>query len=139
MDWIGGAVEAAGEGHDVVMAPTANCYFDYYQSTNRALEPRAIGGYLPLAQVYALEPIPEKLRPEDQAHILGAQANLWTEYIPSFQHAQYMLFPRLCALAEAAWSPRAGRDYADFSRRLQTQFSRFDQLGIHYRKPIQGE
>jgi len=134
MDWIGGAVEAAGAGHDVVMSPTKFCYLDYYQSTNHATEPKAIGGYLPLSKVYAFEPIPEKLDPQDQSHILGAQGNLWTEYIPNLKHAEYMAFPRLCALAEVTWSPRAARSWEDFMRRLQVQFQRFDQLGINCRK-----
>jgi hexosaminidase len=134
MDWIGGAVEAAGAGHDVVMTPTTHCYFDYYQSTNQAAEPRAIGGFLPLAKVYSLEPVPAKLEPQYQAHILGAQGNLWTEYVPSFKHAQYMIFPRLCALAEVAWSAKASRNYADFTRRLRTQLERLDHLGVNYRK-----
>ena len=134
MDWIGGAVEAASAGHDVIMSPTKFCYIDYYQSTNKAAEPKAIGGYVPLSKVYSLEPIPEKLAPQDASHILGAQCNLWTEYIPNFKQAQYMIFPRLCALAEVTWSPAAGRDWAGFTRRLETQFQRFDQAGVNYRK-----
>ena len=97
MDWIGGAVEAAGAGHDVIMSPTKFCYLDYYQSTNHATEPKAIGGYLPLSKVYSFEPMPAALDPQYQSHILGAQGNLWTEYVPNFKHAQYMIFPRLCA------------------------------------------
>jgi hexosaminidase len=139
MDWIGGAVEAASAGHDVVMTPTTHCYFDYYQSTNRAAEPRAIGGFLPLDKVYSLEPAPARLEPRYQSHILGAQGNLWTEYVPSFKHAQYMIFPRLCALAEAAWSPKAARQYADFARRLRVHLERLDQLGVNYRKGIPAE
>jgi len=138
MDWIGGAVEAATAGHDVVMSPTGYCYLDYYQSTNHATEPKAIGGYLPLSKVYSLEPIPANLDAQYQSHILGAQGNLWTEYVPNFRHAEFMAFPRLCALAEVAWSPKASRDWTDFSRRLQTQFQRFDQLGINYRKGTPG-
>ena len=134
MDWIGGAVEAAGAGHDVIMTPTGYCYLDYYQSTNHATEPKAIGGYLPLSKVYSFEPVPAKLAPELQAHILGAQGNLWTEYIPNFRQAQYMIFPRLCALAEVGWSPQTARNWEDFTRRLQIQFQRFDQLGVNYRK-----
>jgi len=134
MDWIGGAVEAATDGHDVVMSPTSNCYFDYYQATNHATEPKAIGGFLPLKKVYALEPVPAKLDAQFAAHILGAQGNLWTEYIAAFRHAQYMIYPRLCAIAEVSWSPKTGRDYADFVQRLQPQFQRFDQMGINYRK-----
>jgi hexosaminidase len=134
MDWIGGAVEAASAGHDVVMAPTNYCYLDYWQSTNHLTEPPAFGGDMPLAQVYAFEPVPADLPPQFQSHILGAQGNLWTEYIPSLKHAEYMAFPRLCALAEITWSPKAARDYEDFSRRLQTQYQRFDQFGASYRR-----
>ncbi len=135
MDWIGGAVESAQEGHDVVMTPTAYCYLDYYQSTNsEPAEPKAIGGYLPLSQVYAFEPVPAGLDAPFRSHIIGAQANLWTEYVPSLQHAEYMLLPRLCALAEVAWSPARSRNYDDFLRRLQVQAQRFDQLGVNYRR-----
>jgi hexosaminidase len=134
MDWIGGAVEAAGAGHDVIMSPTGFCYLDYYQSTNHAAEPKAIGGYLPLSKVYAFEPIPAGLDAQHQKHILGGQANLWTEYVPNFKHAQYMAFPRLCALAEVTWSPPAAGNWEDFTRRLPVQFQRFDQLGVNYRK-----
>jgi hexosaminidase len=134
MDWIGGAAEAASAGHDVVMSPTKYCYLDYYQSTNRAAEPKAIGGYVPLSKVYSFEPIPANLEPQYQAHILGAQGNLWTEYIPNFKHAQYMIFPRLCAVAEVTWSPPASRNWESFTRRLQVQFQRFDEQGVNYRK-----
>jgi len=134
MDWIGGAAEAASAGHDVVMSPTGYCYLDYYQSTNRAAEPKAIGGYLPLSKVYSFEPIPAKLDAQYRSHILGAQGNLWTEYVPNFKHAQYMLFPRLCALAEVNWSPAGSRDREDFTRRLRVQFQRFDRTGVNYRK-----
>lgn len=138
MDWIGGAVEAASAGHDVIMTPTGYCYLDYYQSTNHATEPKAIGGYIPLSKVYSFEPIPANLEPRHQSHILGAQGNLWTEYIPNLKQAQYMVFPRLCALAEITWSPRASRDREDFAGRLQSQFQRFDQSGVNYRKGTPG-
>jgi hexosaminidase len=138
MDWIGGAVEAAEAGHDVVMSPTKFCYLDYYQSTNHSAEPKAIGGYIPLSKVYSFEPIPDKLAPADQSHILGAQANLWTEYVPNFSHAQYMIFPRLCALAEVTWSPQESRSWESFTQRLQTQFQRFDQSGVNCRKGMPG-
>ncbi|MGO9585244.1 MAG: beta-N-acetylhexosaminidase [Limisphaerales bacterium] len=133
MDWIGGAVEAASAGHDVVMTPMADCYLDHYQSKDHATEPRALGGFLPLDQVYSFEPIPANLAPQYQRHILGAQGNLWTEYIPSLSHAEYMVFPRECALAEVTWSAKSSRDWNDFTRRLQRQYERFDQLGINYR------
>jgi len=135
MDWAGGAIEAASSGHDVVMSPLKDCYFDHYQSKDIANEPHSIGGYLPLEQVYAFEPIPAKLAPEFRKHILGAQANLWTEYIPSFSHVQYMLFPRICAMAEVVWSPREARDWNSFSHRLEIHYKLFDQLGINYRHP----
>ena len=139
MDWIGGAIEAASAGHDVVMSPTKFCYLDYYQSTNHATEPRAGGGYLPLSTVYSFEPIPANLDPQYQSHILGAQGNLWTEYVPNLKHAQYMVFPRLCALAEVTWSPLASRNWAGFTHRLQTQFQRFDRLGVNCRKGTPGQ
>src|ERR1022692_2549039 len=91
MDWVGDAVEAASDGHDVVMTPLADCYFDHYQSKDHATEPYAIGGYLPLAQVYSFEPMPAKLDPQYHPHILGAQANVWTEYMPSLNHVEYMI------------------------------------------------
>ncbi len=133
MDWFGGAVEAATSGHDVVMSPLADCYFDHYQSRDHAAEPHSIGGYLPLSQVYAFEPMPTNLPAAYQAHILGAQANLWTEYIPNFKHVEYMVFPRLCALAEVDWSPRAARNWEDFLRRARVGTARLGLLGVNYR------
>ncbi len=133
MDWVGGAVEAASAGHDVVMSPLAECYFDHYQSADQTKEPHTIGGYLPLSQVYAFEPMPTNLAPEFQAHILGAQANVWTEYMPSLRHVEYMTFPRLCALAEVVWSPKEARSWDEFQRRLVVDCRRLDELGINYR------
>jgi hexosaminidase len=88
-----------------------------------------------MEQVYAFEPMPAKLPAQFQWHILGAQANLWTEYIPSFKHVQYMIFPRLCALAEVGWSPKSARNWDDFQHRMQAQYPRLDALGINYRHP----
>ena len=133
MDWIGGGREAASEGHDVVMSPTAYCYFDHYQSKDRATEPRAIGGFLPLNKVYSFDPIPTNLPPQLQSHILGAQGNLWTEYVASLPHAEYMVFPRLCALAEVAWSDKNSRDWNDFQSRLKVDEQRLDKPGVNYR------
>ncbi len=133
MDWIGGAVEAATAGHDVVMSPTAYCYFDHYQSTAHATEPHASGGFLPLEKVYAFEPIPTELPAQFQARILGGQGNVWTEYIASMKHVEYMIFPRACALAEATWSPKDSRNWDDFTHRLQADEKRLDQLGVTYR------
>jgi hexosaminidase len=134
MDWIGGATEAASAGHDVVMSPKANCYFDYYQSQDHSTEPRAIGGFLPLAKVYAFEPIPADLAPQFQGHILGAQGIIWTEYIPNLKQAEFMAFPRLTALAEVVWSPKTARDFDDFNRRLLEHNRRVDLAGVNYRR-----
>jgi hexosaminidase len=133
MDWIGGAVEAASNGHDVIMSPTSHCYLDYYQSRNRTNEPPAIGAFLPLKTVYSFEPIPAKLDPKFRARILGAQGNVWTEYIPSMKQVEYMTFPRLCALAEVTWSDPKSRDWDDFRERLGTHVRRLEAAGINYR------
>jgi hexosaminidase len=134
MDWIGGAVEAATAGHDVIMTPTRHCYLDYYQSRNRTNEPPGIGAFLPLQTVYAFDPVPKDLEPNFRHHILGAQGNVWTEYIASFKHVEYMAFPRQCALAEVAWSAQQARDWDDFTRRLEVHCQRLEQLGINYRR-----
>lgn len=135
MDWIGGAKEAAAAGHDVVMTPTSNCYFDFYQSSNRVAEPKAAawGKPLTLARMYGFEPMPTNVPPALQFHILGTQGNLWTEQIPNFKHVEYMTFPRACALAEVTWSAKDARDFAGFSRRMQVHYQRLDALGINYR------
>jgi hexosaminidase len=134
MDWRGGGAESAASGHDVVMAPTKFCYFDYYQSTNKlAAEPKAIGNFLPLKKVYAFDPLPPKLAPEFRARILGGQANLWTEYVPNLRQVEYMMFPRLEALAEADWSPKEKRSWEDFKARVTRNENRLDALGVNYR------
>ena len=116
------------------MTPTTFGYLDYYQSTNRASEPRAIGGFVPLEKVYSFEPVPAGLEPQHAARIKGGQANVWTEYIASLKHVQYMMFPRLAALAEAVWSPADSRDYQDFTQRLRVHEQRLELLGVNYRK-----
>jgi hexosaminidase len=133
MDWIGGATEGASAGHDVVMTPESDCYLDHYQSQDHAKEPRAIGGFLPLRKVYGFEPIPAKLAAQYQEHILGAQGNLWTEYVPNLRHAQYMIFPRESALAEVTWSAQTERNFDDFLRRLPADEKRLDAMGVNYR------
>jgi len=133
MDWIGGGKEAASQGHDVVMTPESDCYLDHYQSKNLAGEPRAIGGYLPLEKMYALNPIPDGLPEAMQGHILGAQGNVWTEYMTSQAHLDYMIFPRECALAEVTWSSKDSRDWDDFQKRLAVDEKRLDELGVNYR------
>jgi hexosaminidase len=135
MSWRGtaGGIEAARSGHDVVMSPTSHCYFDYYQGLFD--EPWSIGGFLPLEKVYSYEPVPEELTPEQARHVLGAQANLWTEYIASGPQAEYMLLPRLLALSEVVWSEKSLRNTADFSRRLVPHYDRLAAAGVEFRLP----
>ncbi len=136
MSWRGteGGIEAARQGHDVIMTPTSHVYFDYYQGDPN-FEPLAIGGLTPLEKVYAFEPIPAELTPEQARHILGAQGNVWTEYMKTPQYVEYMVFPRLLALAEVVWSPAMARDWDRFSRSLATQFAILDGKRVNYRVP----
>jgi len=133
MSWRGeaGGIEAAKIGNTVVMTPGSHCYFDHYQG-DPDLEPLAFGGYTTLAKVYSYEPIPEVLTKEESKLVLGAQANLWTEYISDTRHAEYMYFPRLAALAEVVWSPKNHRDWGDFSRRMEAQYKRYEVQDINY-------
>jgi len=133
---INGGIAAARQDHDVIMAPGSHCYFDHYQS-DPATEPVAIGGYTPIKKVYAFDPVPaDSLTAEQQTHILGAQANLWSEYLTSFKQVQYMAYPRACALSEVLWSPAGTRNWDDFSKRLLKHFKRLDALKVNYAKSI---
>lgn len=136
MSWRGtsGGIQAAKEGHDVIMTPTSHCYFDYYQG-HPDDEPEAIGGFVPLEKVYAFEPTPEELTPDEQKYILGPQANIWTEYIHTPEQAEYMALPRMSALAEVGWSPKHARNLTDFYRRLSAFYLRLDALNVNYRPP----
>lgn len=135
MSWRGteGGISAAKAGHPVVMTPTSNCYFDYYQG-NPESEPLAIGGFLPLEKVYSFDPMPQGLTGEEAKMVLGAQANLWTEYISDSTHANYMALPRLTALSEICWTSPSHKNFDDFSIRLIRQLQRFDALGLNYSK-----
>jgi hexosaminidase len=137
MSWRGfeGGIEAAKQGHDVMMTPGSHCYFDYYQG-DPAYEPLAIGGYTNLRKVYSFEPTPPELTPEQAKHILGAQGNLWTEYIENGNHVEYMAYPRAIALAEVNWSAKDSRDWDDFTRRLKNHFIRLDLKGVNYSKSL---
>jgi hexosaminidase len=139
MSWRGitGGIEASRRGHEVIMTPTTHLYFDYYQSEDQAVEPFAIGGFLPLDTVYAYDPVPPQLRARDAARIIGAQGNVWTEYMKTWDHVEYMLLPRMLALSEVVWSPSEAKDFDDFLRRLGWHFDRFDALGVRYR-PLEG-
>ncbi|MFT3738361.1 MAG: beta-N-acetylhexosaminidase [Breznakibacter sp.] len=134
MSWRGyaGGVEAAESGHDVVMTPTDYCYFDYYQG-NPDTEPLAIGGYLPLEKVYSFKPVPPHLSAHNARHVLGAQANVWTEYMTTEDKVEYMVFPRLCAMAEMLWTPEGEKDYGKFSARLGKHLERLKARNINFR------
>ncbi len=136
MSWRGmrPGEKAAALGHDVVMAPTFWTYFDYYQG-DFDTEPPALPFYVPLRQVYAFDPIPRNLPERFHAHILGGQAQLWTELMKTPEHVEYMAFPRAAALAEVLWSPAGTRDYTGFVQRLKGHLPRLDVLGVNYRPP----
>ncbi|HEY2164831.1 MAG TPA: beta-N-acetylhexosaminidase [Gemmatimonadaceae bacterium] len=137
MSWRGtaGGLAAARAGHDVIMTPGDYTYFDHYQSRSTATEPLAIGGFLPLDSVYAYEPVPAELEPQFASHILGAQGQVWTEYVEGPKNVEYMAFPREAALAEVLWTPKARRDFTDFSARLPAEFARLQALDVNYRPP----
>ena len=138
MSWRGesGGIAAAKQHHDVVMTPNSYLYFDYYQSLDKANEPLAIGGYLPLETVYSYEPMPKELTADEARHIIGVQANIWTEYMPTFKQMQYMALPRMAALSEVQWSQPALKDYTSFTNRL-TEFTHlYDRLGYNYAKHL---
>lgn len=133
MSWRGveGAVAAAKQGHKVIMTPTSHCYFDYYQSENDT-EPLAIGGFLPLEKVYHFNPIPEGLTAEESQFVMGAQGNLWTEYMKDEKQVEYMAFPRAIALSEVLWTSEEHRNYEDFVKRLEHFQKRIDLLNVNY-------
>ena len=139
MSWRGseGGIAAAKLGHDVIMTPNSHFYFDYYQSLDTDAEPFGIGGYIPMEQVYSYDPAFPELTPEQQKHILGVQANLWTEYVLSDEHLEYMLLPRLAALSEVQWCLPETKDWNRFigSFRMDEIYS---QMGYEFAKHIFG-
>jgi hexosaminidase len=137
MSWRGmaGGIAAAKAKHEVVMAPGSHTYFDHYQSQDQSKEPLAIGGFTNVEKVYSFEPVPQELTTEEAKYVLGAQGQLWTEYIPNPKHLEYMAYPRLVALSEVVWSSKARRDYADFATRLPVHLTRLDAMDVNYRKP----
>ena len=136
MSWRGteGGVRAARQGNEVVMAPTTHCYFDYYQTADTVGEPLAWGGCLPVEQVYSLDPL-EGLSADERRFVRGVQANLWTEYIADFEQAQYMLLPRLSALAEVAWSLDR-KDVAGYRSRAERLRGLYDACGYRYARHL---
>ena len=139
MSWRGveGGIEAAEKGYDAIMTPSGYLYFDYYQGQERDKEPFGIGGYLPLEKVYGYEPF-DGLKPGTENHILGVQGNLWTEYIATPEHLEYMLLPRLCALAEIQWCAPDRKDYARFDAALDHTFQILDAMGVNYSLDCRG-
>lgn len=133
MSWRGeaGGIEAARMKHEVVMTPGKPCYFDHYQA-GPAGEPLAIGGMNTLKNVYDYEPVPEELSAQEANYVMGAQANLWTEFITTPEHVEYMVLPRMLALSEVLWSPKASRNWESFNARLHYHFTSFGQKGQHY-------
>jgi len=133
MSWRGieGGIATARQGHDVIMTPTSFCYFDYYQA-DPDFEPKAIGGYVSLKKVYSFDPTPEELTKDEARFILGAQGNLWTEFIPTTQQAEYMAVPRMIALAEVAWTAKDLKNWKSFRERLSDHFKRLDYLKVNY-------
>ena len=138
MSWRGTepGAEAASEGHDVVMAPTSHCYFDYQQVEDALFEPSRCGGYIPVEKVYSLNPVPDSLQEEAKHHILGVQANLWAEYLVNEEVAEYQALPRMSALAEVQWTQPEKKDYADFRQRLTRLTRLFDRYGYVYAKHL---
>ncbi|MEP6907465.1 MAG: family 20 glycosylhydrolase [Pseudoxanthomonas sp.] len=133
MSWRGieGGLEAANQGHDVVMSPSSELYLDYLQ-TDSPNEPPGRPATIPLKQVYAFEPIPAALAADKRAHILGLQANTWTEHMRSYARVQHAIFPRIAAVAETGWTPAQNKDWPGFVARLPTQLQRYRALGIGY-------
>jgi hexosaminidase len=133
MSWRGesGGIQAAKMKHDVIMTPGTPLYFDHYQAGPEG-EPVAIGGFNSLKMVYDYNPIPEELDSADARYVMGAQGNVWAEFISTREHLEYMVLPRMLALSEALWTPLASKDFTDFYHRLQSQFRAFDEKGYHY-------
>ena len=138
MSWRGekGGIEAAKQHHDVIMTPTTYAYFDYAQAKNQdsLTISSIIGGYLPPETVYNYEPLSAQLTVDEQKYIIGVQANVWTEYMTNPAKVQYMLFPRMTAMSEVAWSPKERKNWEDFQQRLQQQFKRYDLWKVGYNK-----
>jgi len=134
MSWRGeaGGIAAAKEHHYVMMTPGSHVYFDHRQTYNE--DSVTIGGYTPIQKVYSYEPVPKELTADEAKFVRGAQANLWTEYIPNTKKIEYMLFPRISALSEVLWSSKESRDWTDFEKRLLVQFKRYDLLNVNYSK-----
>lgn len=140
MSWRGeaGGLKAARLGHDVIMTPNSYCYWDYYQATDIENEPFAIGGYVPVELMYSYEPYPKDMSAKEQAHILGVQANMWTEYISDAEHLEYMLLPRLAALSEVQWCQPENKDWERFLGSIDEICAHYAQMGYKYAEHVFG-
>lgn len=140
MSWRGekGGIAAAQQNHDVMMTPGNWCYLDHYQDSSKT-EPLAIGGLTTVKEVYGYEPLPAQLSAAESKYILGAQGNVWTEYMKTSDHVEYMVYPRACALAEVVWSPKESRDYNGFLQRMKVHLGRLDDWKVNYAKHINKE
>lgn len=138
MSWRGvePGLKAAKQGHDVIMTPSSHVYFDYYQAKETKHEPDAIGGCSPVEKVYSYEPLPETLDAEAKNRIKGVQANLWTEYIPFTTQAEYMVLPRMAALAEVQWTPAGQKNFDNFSKRALRLSDLYDRYGYVYARHL---
>ena len=136
MSWrgINGGIAAAKQNHFVVMSPGRPCYFDHYQSKDKGTEPMAIGGFNPLDSVYNYNPTPDSLIENEQKFIMGAQANVWTEYITNFSQVEYMALPRMSALSEVLWTNIENKNFTDFKERLYIHKGILDRMKINYAK-----
>jgi hexosaminidase len=136
MSWRGeaGGIEAAEEGHDVIMTPNSVAYFDHYQAGPEG-EPLAIGGFTTLEDVYTYEPVPKELSAEKAHHVLGAQGNVWTEYMKTTEHVEYMVFPRMLALSETVWTNADKKDWSNFQKKMETQYKILDARNVNAFRP----
>ncbi len=134
MSWRGekGGIEAAKQKHNVIMTPGSHVYLDHSQMKKE--DSVVIGGFLPLQTVYGYEPVPKELSADEEKYVLGAQGNVWTEYMSNPAKIEYMIFPRMTALSEVLWSSKELRNWADFEKRLPLQFKRYEWLKVNYSK-----
>ena len=139
MSWRGveGGIAAAKQHHTVIMTPGTHCYFDYYQVGEEGQKKEALTGskrHTTVEKVYSYEPTPSVLNAEERKYILGAQGNVWTEYMPTWNLVEYNVLPRMTALSEVVWSTKKNRNWEDFHKRLKHMVKRYDALGYNYAK-----
>jgi len=138
MSWrgISGGIEAAKMNHEVIMTPNATCYLDHYQAKDTTNEPLAIGGYTPIEEIYNYEPIPDELDESLHKYIIGAQGNVWTEYMKTSDHVEYMVFPRIFALSEVVWAENRP-SFDDFKSKVIGMYPVLDKMDINYSKHLE--